>query len=444
MTRSGSYGENSIITFVAAILNLALGIFLSVIIARALGPEGKGVYAITTLFSYLIVMFGSLGLPSAATFYVAKQSYARQEILGNTVLASFLTGALGMIIGLIIAISIGQYIFPDISQKYLMLALLIIPGNMLLIHLQYVLLGAQHIKGYNFASVVQCLFSLVLTMLFLWIFRMGISGALIALVLSWIFANIFAFALAVKISDGIKLRMNPSYIKNALKYGLQIYISNILRFLSLRVNLFLVNGFLNPTAAGFYSISVGLTEKLWLISQAAATVLFPKIAAEEDEVQKKEFTPIIARTVLWITILVALIIFLLSQWLIGFLYSPVFLPAVAPLRILLLGTVAAGLSQVLGNDIAGRGRPILNVYANIAGFISLVFLSVLWIPRYGIEGAAWASTISYISNLTITIFLYARISGNSLRAIILPEKTDWILYSKMGKTLWQWVGNKIK
>ncbi|MEM2001615.1 MAG: oligosaccharide flippase family protein, partial [Candidatus Methanomethylicaceae archaeon] len=127
------------ITFLTATLNLVLGISVSVIIARVLGPEGKGIYTVATLFSYLIVTFGSLGLPSSATFYVAKQSYVRQEILGSTVLTGLLTGALGMITGLILVILMGQHIFPGISQKYLVLALLIIPGNMLLIHLQYIL-----------------------------------------------------------------------------------------------------------------------------------------------------------------------------------------------------------------------------------------------------------------------------------------------------------------
>lgn len=431
------------ITFLSTTLNLILGIFVSLIIARVLGPEGKGIYTVATLFSYLIVMFGNLGFPSAATFYVAKQSYARQEILGNTVLVSLLTGVLGMIAGLITVILLGQYIFPGIPQKYLVLTLLMIPGNMLLLHFQYVLLGTQHIKGYNLVAVIQGFLSLAFTMLLVWIFRMGVTGGLIAIVLSWILASIFAFALAVKISNGIELRMNFSYFKNALGYGLKINMSNILRFMSLRINLFLVNSFLDPAAVGFYSISIGLTEKLWLIPQAAATVLFPKIAMEEDEVKKKEFTPIVARTVLWITIVTALTIFALSQWLISFLYSQTFLPAVIPLKILLVGTVAVGLSQILGNDIAGRGLPILNVYANIANFISVVVLSILWIPKYGIEGAAWASTISYISSSIVTVLLYIRISGNSLRTVVFPRKTDWILYWQIGKSLSQWVGKKL-
>lgn len=436
MTRVESFAKNSAFTLLTSILNLVLSIFVTIIIARLLGPEGKGIYTVITVFPYLIVTLGSLGVPSATAFYVAKQSYTRPKILGNTVLTSLITGTLGMIVGLIIATFWGHRLFPGISQKYLILALLTIPPNMLFIHLQYTLLGAQYIKGYNLVSLIHNSLLLAFTILLLWVFKMKVIGALTAIILSYIFANIFTFVLTIKVSGGIKLQMDYSYLKNALRYGLQIYISNTLRFLSLRVNLFLVNGLLNPAAVGFYSISTGLTEKLLLISQAAATVLFPKIAMEEDDIKRKEFTPVIARAVLWLTLLTALIIFVLSQWLIGFLYSQTFLPAVAPLRILLLGTIAVSLSQILGNDIAGRGQPILNVYANIVGFISVVVLSVLWIPKYGIEGAAWASTVSYVATTIILLLFYARISGNFLTAVLLPKRADWELYWQTGKTLW--------
>jgi len=444
MERIGSYRKNAIITFSASITNLALGVLLSVVIARSLGPEGKGIYTVVTLFSSLIVTLGSLGFPSGAAFYVAKRSYTRQEILGNSVLVSLLMALVGIIVGLITIITFGRYVFPGVSQGYLLLALLIIPGNMLLIHLQYILLGAQHIKGYNLAAMIQGFLSLIFTILFLWIFRMEVGGALLGIVFSWIFADIFTFVLTAKVSNGFKMQMNISYLKNALSYGLKIHIGNILRFLSLRVNLFLVNVFLNPAAVGFYSISVGLTEKLWLISQAAATVLFPKIAGEEDEVKKKEFTPIVARTVLWIMVPIALLIFFLSRWLVSFLYSQTFLPAVASLRILLLGTVAGGLSQILGNDIAGRGQPILNIYANIAGFISVIVLSILWVPKYGIEGAAWASSASYITNMFVLLLFYNRISGNSFAAVLLPKISDWNLYWKTGKALWRQVVKSLR
>lgn len=208
--------------------------------------------------------------------------------------------------------------------------------------------------------------------------------------------------------------------------------------------MFLVNGFLNPVAVGFYSIGVALVEKLWLISQSASTVLFPRVAAETDEQRRKDFTPMVARTVLWVTALGAIALAFVSHWIVLLLYSEAFLPSVRPLQILLLGVVALSVTRVLANDIAGRGRPILNTYVSVATLGSNVILNLIWIPRYEIAGAAWASTVSYSLTLVARLFLYCRLSGNSWTKVVLPQRGDWALYRRTGVALGQWIRAKAR
>ena len=80
------------------------------------------------------------------------------------------------------------------------------------------------------------------------------------------------FRLARKVAGGISFKLNVSYIKQVTKYGLQAHLqtSGILNY---RVDMFLVNGF--GAGCSYYSVGVGLVEKLWLISNAAGMVLFP-------------------------------------------------------------------------------------------------------------------------------------------------------------------------
>ena len=115
-----------------------------------------------------------------------------------------------------------------------------------------------------------------------------------------------------------------------------------------------------------HAVGVGLVEKLWMISNAASTVLFPRVAAETEEQRQKEFTPLVAQTVLWTTGLGALALALLSRWIVLLLYSEAFLPAVGALQSLLVGIVALSAWRVLANDIAGRGFPGLNIYTGLA------------------------------------------------------------------------------
>jgi len=208
--------------------------------------------------------------------------------------------------------------------------------------------------------------------------------------------------------------------------------------------MFLVNGYLNPAAVGFYAIAVGLVEKIWLIPHAMSIVLAPKVAAETDEQRRKKFTPLVARTVLWISALGALALFLFGRWIVEFLFSAEFLPAVQPLQILLPGIVAMSIWAVLANDIAGRGRPMLNTYIGGISLVVNVLLNILWIPMYGIEGAALASTVSYSVSLIVQLFVYCRVSGNSWTNVLLPQPGDWALYRRTGLTMVQWMKARVE
>ena len=203
------------------------------------------------------------------------------------------------------------------------------------------------------------------------------------------------------------------------------------------------NVFINPLAVGYYSVAVGIAEKLWLISQSAGTVLFPKVASEKDEKRRKEFTPLVSRATIFATALGALVIFFLSRWIVIFLYSNVYLSAVRPLQILLLGAVAVSGSRVLGNDLAGRGRPMLNTYLNTITLATNLGLNLLWIPRFGIVGAAWATTVSYSIALIGSMVVYSRVSGNQWTKVLLPQRGDWALYRKTVLALGQWAKEKL-
>jgi len=169
-----------------------------------------------------------------------------------------------------------------------------------------------------------------------------------------------------------------SYIKDVTSYGIKAHMGNIMGFLNYRLDMFIVSGFLNPAAVGFYSIAVGMAEKIWLVANSASTVLFPRVSSETDEQKRKEFTPIVSRNVLLISLAGAVALYFLSRWAILLLYSNVYLSSVEPLQILLPGIVALSVAKVLSNDIAGRGKPILNTYMGAITVVTNIGLNIFW------------------------------------------------------------------
>lgn len=441
---SGKFVRGTTVTFITGVLNLLIGLGTSVILARVLGPEGRGIYALATLLPALIVNFGNLGIGPATVYYVARGQFKSQEILGNNVLLTVAIGTLGILGGLIVILFCGDAVFPGVPLRYLIFALTLVPAEIFFSFVRYLLLGAQRIQEFNYVQIVQAVLFLVFIALALLGLRAGVAGAIVAGLLTWLAVDAIVFNLARSVAKGVDFKPNASYIKQATTYGLQAHLANILGFLNYRVDMFLVNAFLGPTAVGLYSVGVGLVEKLWLIPQSASTVLFPRVAAESEEGRRKEFTALVARTVLWVTAFVALVLVLLSKWIVLLLYSEAFLPAVSALQALLVGVITLSAGKVLANDIAGRGLPMLNIYTGLAAVVTNVVLNLLWIPHYGITGAGWASTASYTISFLGSLFFYCRLSGNRWTVVVFPQRGDWALYLKTAKALLNWAWTRMR
>ncbi len=419
------------ITFVTKVMQLFLGIGTSVAIARILGPRDKGVYSLAILLSSLIINFGNIGIGKATIYYIGKKKYTPIEILGNNILLSFFLSTVGFIAGSIIIFFFGSSLFPGVGKTYLILALFLVPLQLLFILTNSILLGLQKIKEYNFINIINSFILLFLILIFLLIFKYGLKSAIMANVLSCLLGIIVLFYFIKKIIRVFHLSINRSYVKDSFQYGSKVYFGNIIQFFHYKLDIFLINYLLNPTAVGFYSVSVALAEKIWLASQSASTVLFPRVSSETDKNKLKDFTPIICRNVLLITFIGAVLLFFTGRLLIILLYSETFSSSVVPFQILLIGAVAASGWRILANDLYGRGKPELNIYISLISLILNIILNILWIPKFGINGAALATSISYTFSFITIIIIYSKISENNLFNTIFLQKTDFKLYKRI-------------
>ena len=129
------------------------------------------------------------------------------------------------------------------------------------------------------------------------------------------------------------------------------------------------------------------------------------------------------------TSLGALLLFFLGRIVIVTLYSNRFLPAIHPLQAILPGVVALGVARVLANDLAGRGKVKVNSAIAFVTMVANVSLNFALIPRIGIVGAAWSSTITYCLTMIATVAMYCKYSGESWSRLFLPEREDLTTYA---------------
>ncbi|MDX1389259.1 MAG: hypothetical protein R3344_08715, partial [Acidobacteriota bacterium] len=85
-------------TFATRILLIGIGFATSVLIARILGPEGRGLFAVAGTIAAIGIQFGNLGLHSANTYSVARDRGKLPGLLANSLLVGFGLGGLVAVI----------------------------------------------------------------------------------------------------------------------------------------------------------------------------------------------------------------------------------------------------------------------------------------------------------------------------------------------------------
>jgi O-antigen/teichoic acid export membrane protein len=202
-----------------------------------------------------------------------------------------------------------------------------------------------------------------------------------------------------------------------------------------RFDTFLVLSMVGLAGQGLYSIAVILAEKLSHIPQSVQVVLFPKLSSLPTE-EADRLTPRVLRSSLFLTALAGVLLFLVSRWLVVLLYGTEYLPGARALQILVPGIVVLSIAKILAGDFSSRDRRIYHTIATAVGFGVNLALCLIWIPRMGIEGAAWAKTVAYVVQSAVGLVLFRRASGAGIIESVIIRGEDF-------RTYWEAVRSRV-
>jgi len=104
-----------------------------------------------------------------------------------------------------------------------------------------------------------------------------------------------------------------------------------------------------------------------------------------------------------------------------------------PMLILIPGIFSLSLLALLSAYFAGKGKIKVNLYAAIIGLIVMITGDFIFVPRYGILGAAIVSTVSYMVNTGFSMWHFHR-----------EYSIHWIEFFKWKKTDYNWLLSLLK
>lgn len=409
-------------TLATQILLLVLGTITAAIIARTLGPEGKGILQLALMLPAMLSLFLNGGIGVANVHYAGSGRYTVAQLTWNSLLFAFwgTVGGAGIVAAMIAGGHLATVI-PGVSTGFFLLSMLVLPMSLLSGYLQTILQGIQAIHAVNRIRLLFGSVNLLLLILFVLILPWGIPGAILATLAATLFSLVLLVRSIVQAGGSFRFKRDREVFGTTLRFGLRGYVGNVLQFFNYRLDVLILNFLLGPASVGIYSVATKLAELVWYFPNAMGFVLFPKAAGSSSQ-EMNSFTPRVFRITLLISVAAAAAIALVGYPFIILVYTQEFASAFVPLLVLLPGVVLLGSARVLTSDISGRGFPHYNsINAGIVLVVTVV-LDLILIPRRGLVGAAAASTIAYSITFLAAVVFYSTVSRNPA-----VEPTDTLL-----------------
>lgn len=400
----------------------ALGFIGSVLIARALGAEGRGRYYLPVTAAMFASVVFHLTLASANTFLYAERRFSLRELAGNATLLAVPLGVAGA------AVLVGVYsltadsLFPGVRLGDLLIAAAVLPFQLHLLWMNNLFQLSRRVSRSQAALLAG---ALVQTVLIAVLYASGVLDVRLVLVL-YAASQLVPWALMVWWAREFA-PMRPSFDRDRLRatvgFGLKLHIGLVASFLLLRADVFLVSFFLGTREVGIYSLAVLLAELVVLLTNPLVIAALPFQAdAGIQEAGRLSFKA--ARFNL-IFALVLGAVFAATLWLaIPLLYGREFAAAYSALVALLPGIAAMAVSQPLGNWLTRQGRPWVLTGMGVGAFLLNLALNVVLLPSLGLVGASIASSVAYAALTTAFVAWGLRITGLGLRDVLIPSAED--------------------
>jgi O-antigen/teichoic acid export membrane protein len=384
----------------------AILIITGVVVARILGVENRGHFALLALGPVVLSNLGFLGMPYAATYYIARDRRAAASVFQTCI---SLLWRLSLAMLPIHAVAVATFTWnQDESVKVAgFISLLATPGAMASALGLATLQGLQQFRRFSLLRLAQ----LVPYALGLCLLLVATSASLPLVTLVWTSSMALAggITLLFAIRAAEKSRSSESGFSSMpldmIGFGVRVLPERVSPLTTLRVDQILVGILFGPVALGLYVVGTAFSNLPRIIAQSIGMVAYPRIARSPQERR----TAILSYVLLTLVTcgFVVITIEAVAGSLVVLFFGSEFMGAATLTRILVLGGLLFGLRSVLADCARGLGRPGLGMTAEFVSWPAFIVSVGLLAPGYGATGVAWSVAISAALGLVVLLVLLA-------------------------------------
>ncbi|PIN89496.1 hypothetical protein COU57_05870 [Candidatus Pacearchaeota archaeon CG10_big_fil_rev_8_21_14_0_10_32_14] len=402
--------RSSIIIFAGIIISKILTYIYRIIIARQFGPEIYGVFSLILMMIGFLTPFINLGLNEGLLRFIPQwrgknetkkieyaTSFSTKFILLNSIIIS------GILFLLADFISITLFKEPQLTPFTQIVAVFLI----FMVFSRFLLII---IRSYEYVVIHTLLEKIIMTsihVLFLiLLISIGlnsdsiiysyVAGFIIVTIISYIYINKI---IKLKFHSNIDDSEKKTIRKELLFYSIPIMFSGIITVMFTWVDTFFIGYFLGTKDVGIYNAAVPIATLMLITQEIFLHLLYPIFNREFSKDNIKNIDNLSKQVTKWIFMInlpILLFVLIYPHYIINLLFGPEYVQASNSLRILSIGVFLSSIFYVSQRLILVKGKSKILFWDLFYTSILNIILNIILTPKLGINGAAFATTFSWI------------------------------------------------
>jgi stage V sporulation protein B len=387
-------GRGTLYLMAANGIFLVSGYIIHFGLGRYLGPEAYGLFGVVLYLMTTVNLFLTSGFPQSASKYIAEDNARLGSIMSHSFKIQGLLSLVIFAVYLGLAGVIANLLNDADLVPYIRISAFVIPAYAIfsiysagyLNGLRQFGMQAKTLIGTSIAKIVGVI-ALV------WV-GLSVNGA----ILGYLFGVLIGLLLAWKYLRPIERGNKDFEWAKLIKFGIPATLFAVMLLLLMSIDLFAVKAItVGDIDAGLYTSATTIARLPYFLFAGLALTLLPSISRSTAIGDVKLTSTYISQSLRYMLILLIpgiLIISATSAGLITLVYSSRYIEAAQPLSVLVFGLGLIAVFNVLCNMIIGSGKPSLALGIAFPLVLIDIALNIALIPRYGLLGAAIATTVT--------------------------------------------------
>jgi O-antigen/teichoic acid export membrane protein len=395
----------------------------SVLVGRFGGAAVLGEYTLLRVLPWLFGVVFSCGLPVASTFFLSGAGRADPRLRPTLTLLALLGVGVATLLWLAATPLLHRALFSAMPVRMVALMGVTVVTQLTTVWGKACCQGSADMWGANLVIICEELLFLPTYGLATTIGLRGISAVVAGMLGGGLMAACTALGRLV-VTGFLRGWSRPSLplAGKVLRYGARGQLGNLLMLVNLRLDFVILGVLAGPAVVGIYAVASKFSELMRLPATALNYVLYPRFARQDAASADAEVRRLLPRAVAG-TAAMTPFLAVAAVFTLPVLYGSVFSSAVLPSCILLAGLAVEGAAAVSSAYLCGRGRPGANSWGMGAGAVVTVVFDLALIPRFGVIGAAVASSLAYLVATGLLSTITRGLARRSM-PVLVPENGE--------------------